>query len=524
MSAKQKKRPNVLCFITDDTPDSMLGYKQGMTMTPTIDMIRDKGVDFTNFYSTSSVCTPARYSYLTGLNPGHCPAPIFSERVPEGEPYCIHWNTDCTPETPTIGSVLQSGGYRTGYVGKWHTGIYPKKFPGRPYSPDDDPADPDVDRRLKEDYEVLVQHVKDCGFDYAASLSYSNADNRPIEAMHVHNHEWIAKGARDILDQQTSDQPFFLYVAASGIHGPSHIDSIMADLRMTQAGYIDDDLSGIMPPRNTIAERLMRAGFEATHRTVGALMVDDMMKATIEKLKEKGFDENTIILFTTDHGWSYNGKGSCCEGGVHVPCTMMWKGHIESRSTCDSWVRNIDFLPTIADRCGVTLPESLKIDGISRKSQILDDAPDDMEDMYFEMGYSRAIRWRNWKYIVYRFPERLIEDMRSGKVEYAYDLFGKTGGGHRMLINRYPSYWDPDRLHDLDRDPGEQHNLAYDNNYADILTTMKKRLQNHLDRFDYPFDLSEQPFLQSDRFKELTKKTSALNSCKDAVWYMKGAI
>ncbi len=513
-------KPNVVLVISDDTPFRSIGYKEGRVLTPAIDAIRSQGIDFANFTATSSVCTPSRFSCLTGLYAGNCPAPGFLSGVPENEPYCVTWNTDITPDIPTLGSVFQSGGYRTGYVGKWHNGVAPSRFPGHPYNPTDDPADPGVAARLKLDYAVLVSHIRSCGFDYADGVNYANTDNRTIRSMQVHNHEWMTKKAIEFLDSTKKEEPFFLHVATTAIHGPSHIDALAGDLRVVEYGYTEEDLTGVLPPRHTVAERLDHAGIEITHQSVGALQLDDVVGALRKKLEAMGLLENTIFLYLTDHGWD-SAKGTCCEAGLRVPATMSWPARIGGGKTCGAVVRHIDLLPTFAEVCSLPIPENGKWDGKSRAKQIFDGEADGISEVYAEMGYIRSLRKGKWKYIAYRYPESLIRKMEAGELPMAPNLLGHLGGAQYRQISRYRCYWQQDRLHDLDTDPGEQINLAAEE--PEILEEMKERLSVHLSGFPRPFDLSPQPYLDSPEFSELAKKTTNTNDLITHEYYLKGA-
>jgi arylsulfatase A-like enzyme len=161
------------------------------------------------------------------------------------------------------------------------------------------------------------------------------------------------------------------------------------------------------------------------------------------------------------------------------------------------------------------------VDGISRWSQLCGEASDDREEMYFEWGYTRAVRTRNWKYIAWRHTPEELDDMQSGEVGMAYNMFGKASADFAMHM--YPHYWDADQLYDLDNDPGEQHNLAGDPACADVLRDMQARLQRYLDTFDCPFGLAPQPFRDSPEYARLVEATMADQRLYQSDWYIKHA-
>ena len=517
-------RPNILWFITDDTDHSMLGYSGGQVLTPNIDRIAHRGVQCTNFFTSTPVCTPARYNCLTGHYAGSCPGDGFRSDTPSDEPYRVMWNTDLLPEREKcLGHALQAGGYVTGYTGKWHCGPGAGKLGVNDFQPDDDPADPEVEAKLQERQRAICEQVRKNGFDYAASIIWGNTDGRPVKRLHEHNLEWIAKGALDFLDEHgDGDRPFFLQVATSTIHGPSHVMSLLADERLTGAGYLDDHV-GCMPPRLSVLRRLEDAAhISITHRTAGALWTDDLVGTVMDRLREVGAGEDTIVIFTTDHG-ALDGKATCHHGGSHIPFVLQWPDRVPAGSMCEEPIQNIDLVPTLLEAAGVEPPEEMHLDGGSALPWLLGEKRDEAlhEDLYFEWGYARAVATERWKYIAFRYPERLLEEMKSGQVEKAYDQGGRMGA--LLSTRRYRNYWDADQLFDLVNDPEEQCNLADCPDYADVLAEMKDRLRGYLEKFDRPYpDLDEvDEFRHSERYRELCRRTAS-GDPNQWEWYRKG--
>jgi len=146
---------------------------------------------------------------------------------------------------------------------------------------------------------------------------------------------------------------------------------------------------------------------------------------------------------------------------------------------------------------------------------------DDREELYFEWGSARAVRTRRWKYIAFRHTSGQIADMESGRVEVAYSQSGEAAGYFGM--HRYPGYWDPDQLYDLEADPDEQRNLAADPAHAGVLAEMRARLRGYLDRFDTGFDLAVDPFVRTPAYRWLVERTMADDSIYEFDWYVKDA-
>ncbi|GAG44218.1 unnamed protein product, partial [marine sediment metagenome] len=230
-------------------------------------------------------------------------------------------------------------------------------------------------------------------------------------------------------------------------HGPSHIASLRSDERLTGAGYLDEHV-GCMPPRSSVFERIEREeDVELTHRTAGALWMDDCVGTVVGRLRELALEDNTILISCTDHN-CFDGKATCYQGGVHIPFAMRWPGRIRAGYECDALIQHIDFVPTILDACGVPVPGGMALDGKSVLPWLTGEKSDDRDrdDLYFEFGYTRAVATRKWKYIAFRYPARLVDDMKSGRVDKAYDMVGRFGA--ELQIRRYPCYWDPDQLYD----------------------------------------------------------------------------
>jgi arylsulfatase A-like enzyme len=507
------RKPNIVVFISDDTDEAgMLGYGGAPVLTPNIDSIAANGVRFTQFHCASTVCTPSRYNYLSGHYGGRCPSQDLWKGSEPGEAYCLGFNTHIeSDKEKSLGSALQSAGYTTGYVGKWHVGPgHHELGDGIQIAADADPDDLDVLDRMKLQQERFSDVVASNGFDYASHLIWGNHEHLPKKAR-VHNLEWICKGAVDFIDEQAGgEEPFFLYVATTTMHGPDHASSLFGDIRRT-AGGISEDHLGLMPARATIYERLRMAGLPFNHITTGALWMDDLVGTVVERLRELGIHEDTLVAFSTDHG-TIGGKFSPYQEGTHLPFAMQWPGHIPAGSVYEGLAQNVDLLPTLMDCAGAAAPEDMALDGLSLLPHVVEggvDAPEH-EDLYFEIGYTRGVRTKRWKYVAWRPPQRLVDDLKSGRVESLYDHWGKVLGyeverptAKSIHRPRYPHYFAPDQLYDLENDPEEKVNLVGEPAHASVLAEMRERLGKYLSTFDAPFDLEAvDPFLLSEAYAQ----------------------
>ena len=116
------ERPNVIFILTDDQNNDTIGCFGGKVLTPNLDRLAREGVRLDRAYAVSSVCTPSRYTCLTGRYAGRCQSDRFLKQCPPDQPSNVGFNVQITPETPNLARALQQSGYTTGFVGKWHTG------------------------------------------------------------------------------------------------------------------------------------------------------------------------------------------------------------------------------------------------------------------------------------------------------------------------------------------------------------------------------------------------------------------
>ena len=224
---EKETRPNIVIFYSDELDPGYLSVYGDYFQSPNIDKLKDEGIKFTNAYVAAPMCTPSRFSLLTGKYPGRCVHNDFLEAYPKDEPYLIAWNTYLEGSLPTIASVLSENGYFTGMAGKWHIGKLPEDLNIPVLEKDADLDDPDVDAKLKEYQAIVSEQVrKDAGFDYTSSVLWGNFDNFPVLSLRTHNFPWITKGAIEFLQKaDKKGQPFFLYVASTAVHGPGHADA-----------------------------------------------------------------------------------------------------------------------------------------------------------------------------------------------------------------------------------------------------------------------------------------------------------
>lgn len=505
------ERPNVIFFIADDMYPEMfncLPEGKGKNLTPNIDRLAEEGVLMINQTVVSPVCTPSRYNCLTGNYASRAVNKSFLRHTANNDDQTvIQWNSFISEGSKALPHYLQDAGYKTGMVGKCHVvevdSIY--KFPDFWA----DARDPEIDARVKENYNRTVSAIKRNGFDYAGSIYHDNPNFVGLGELAVQNMDWIAQAGLDFIDKY-HDDPFFLYFATTIPHQPSNPErSWQADPLITANGYLDE-APDVLPARETLPERIKEAGLEGKNKEL-ILWLDDAVGALFNKLEEHGQLDNTIIFFFNDHG--QKAKGTLYQGGVASP-SIVWKsGGFVSENVNTTKVQNIDFAPTILEMIGEENVNE-KFDGKSFLPQLNGAEEDAERALFYELGYARGVVKGDFKYYAIRYPEfaenmsekertKRLEDYNETRrfrnmkiVNYdpaaPFSHFSIIPGGQQAEHESYgklPGYFDRDQLYNLKNDPKELVNLAKSKEHQAILSELKAELKAHLEKMPGNFNL-----------------------------------
>ncbi|MHC4122786.1 MAG: sulfatase family protein [Planctomycetota bacterium] len=478
-------KPNIILIYSDDQPLKNVGCYGGKVLSPHIDSLARNGIMFNNFYISSAVCSPSRFSILTGKYASR--AKSIQRKFPTGGPVNIGWESHVYGEKYTIGHILQAAGYRTGMVGKWMQGQKRLKR----FKADVDPNDPETKEIMQRNYDNLIQSVKSCGFDYAASAyttnvgyPYRDDDGYLPKPMRHHNMEWVTKGTLDFIEQN-KNKPFFLYMPTTLIHSPHPKLSIKSDPRYTPAGILDK-APDVQPSRTSVLERVKKAGLN--ENSVGVTWLDDGVGAVLKKLDQLDIADNTIVIFASDNG--VRGKFSCYDAGARMPFIIRWPAVIKKASTCNKLVSNVDIVPTLLEICGVKPPQDLLLDGQSF-SAILTGKKYKRDSLFLEITTERAVVTDDGlKYIAVRYLPEIQEKVNKGE-KFSHwckptDSEGRMEHTYKAE-KHYPAYFDQDQLYDLNTDPHEQHNLAGLPQYQKKLKKMKKFLKQYCENLPHTF-------------------------------------
>lgn len=510
-------RPNIILIFSDELQFQDISCLGGSIPTPNLDNLASEGMVFKNTYTTAPMCTPSRFSLLTGKFPGKCKHKTFIETNPYDEPYCIGWNTFIDRSVNTLPGLLSKGGYVTGMVGKWHLGE--ENIIQHGLKANDDPADPATDRKLKIYQQQLREKVKtDAGFDEVYSLLYGNYDNFPVHQLRLHNYPWLTYGAMQFIEKNAfGKKPFFLYLATSSVHGPNHAEGLKRDYRFTPEGYLEG-LSAYKPDLAVLESEMQGMPTEKKHRFAGMKFMDHQLGMLTDKLEEYGISDNTVIVFLPDHN-TEPAKATCYEKGIRIPMIITWPGRISPELTSAARIQMTDIFPTLLEIANIGRSEAVVTDGKSFLNLFNTPGAEFRELLFAESGYTRSVSDGRYKYIAFRYPQSILDKMKKGELNYAPNYVNKKFNGQSVIAyNYYPSYFDADQLFDLQMDPFEQNNLADNPQYSEVLEDMKNRLSEHLKEFEHPFDLSEEGLMAGETFKALVNE-SLKQKPEDIEWY-----
>jgi arylsulfatase A-like enzyme len=445
--ANAQQRPNIIFILADDLGYADLScYGQQKIRTPNIDALAGNGIMFTQFYSGSTVCAPARASFMTGLHTGHAPIRGNKTFEPEGQ-------TPLADSVITFPMLLQRAGYYTAAFGKWSLGFITTS------------GDPQ-----KKGFETFFGYnCQTLAHDYYPDHLWLNHERieYPGNATKFNNYsaDIIHETAIQFLRGQNKNKPFFFYLPYTLPH---------ADLTVPHDPVYDYYVKKFNEPALQISSPKDTAGkpFEPYPHAAFAAMVERLDKYVgeiVSIIHEKGMDENTIIIFTSDNGPHKEGGGDpvffnntnglrgikrdLYEGGIREPMIIYWKGHIAAGGQSNHLLALWDFFPTILELSGIK--QQSGIDGISLAPLILNGHLQPREYLYWELkeaGGKQAIRWGNWKGI-------------------RNDIIARPDG--------------PLELYDLADDPFERNNVA--DKYPSIVATMEKFMrQAHVANKDWP--------------------------------------
>jgi len=442
--AQQRARPNIVFLISDDQAIGTSGYDGEPWMrTPGLDRLAEEGARFTHAFVTTSLCSPARASFLSGRW--------------ARDHGVLDNHTDFPSELPTFASELRAAGYETAYVGKWHMGWQSE----RP------------------------------GFDYTASYlaqgAYQDAAFE-LNGETVDTEGWVDDVATDFALEflrKEHNGPFLIVVGFKSPHAP-HLPPVRLLGLYEGATQAAPPNVGALPPypRTNELATLLEKGVErkpysvpedwigllgtarkgrhpkkgknwlnsnrrAYHQLIAG--VDENVVRILDLMDQRGLTENAVVVYTSDNGLCNGAHGlsikrSAYEESIRVPLLIRYPPRVPPGTSIEKLVLNVDLAPTLLDFAGVKIPDAMQ--GRSLVTLL----------------EHRSSEWRTA--FVY---ENFYEPPFHTPTLYALRT-------ERWKLVEYPGYPSWTELFDLERDPYETENLAGSAAYAATLAALRAEL------------------------------------------------
>jgi arylsulfatase A-like enzyme len=495
--SKSKRPPNIILFLTDDQDKHSIGAYGGDVLTPHLDRLAREGMIFHSAFVSSTVCTPSRYSFLTGRYAGRSHSAMYQQACPLGKQGYPSFNMELGSDNTNVGAILAKNGYAAGYVGKFHVGPDIKGQPeceahGLKYVARDARADKASSEAFQHNERLCRSTIMGRGFSWAKHVYWGNLQS----PFNHHNPEWTTEAALEFIEDN-KNRPFYLHYCTTLLHGPARSWRVSMDHPHVSGEGMLDEAAGSMTDRQTLLDRLEEKGLNPDEGHAGYTWLDDSVGAILDKLDQLGIADNTLVIgiadntlviFTSDHGSRM--KGSLYnKDGTNVPCIMRWPQCIKAGSECRELVQNVDFAPTFFELAGANVPGAYAMDGRSLVDLFDGHVPRQWRDhLYFELGSARAVCTKQWKYIAVRYTTDQIASIRNSRPEQlpkhmAY--IGRLGIGTRGAAN--PHFFESDQLYHIAQDPTEQTNLASDAVHQGRLRKMQAMLKEDLESLGRPF-------------------------------------
>jgi arylsulfatase A-like enzyme len=408
-SAAPVSKPNVIVILTDDQGAADAGcYGSQDLKTPHIDALASQGVRFSQFYSGAPVCSPSRAALLTGRYPLRCG--VLGNASSQRDQA-----SGLPADEVTLAEMFKAAGYTTAHIGKWHLGYTPATMPNA------------------QGFDFSFGHMGGCIDNWSHFYYWSGPNVHDLHRNGTEVHldgqyfpDLLVAEAKQFITKNR-DRPFFIYFAINLPHYPYQPDTEWLDR-----------YSDLPHPR-----RLYAAFVSSMDQRIGALL---------QSVDSLGLRERTIVVFQSDNGHSteerahfgggsagpYRGaKFSLFEGGIRLPAIISWPGQLPTGVTRDQLAHTCDWMPTLAELCGVPLLNK-DVDGKSLVPVLRSgSAPSPHAVLHWQVGAGKNAQWA----------------VREGKWKLIGNAWDTSNGDKAQA--RIPLF-----LANVEADPGEQTNLA----------------------------------------------------------------
>ncbi len=483
-----KKKYNVVFIMTDNQPADLLGcYGNDEIFTPHLDEFAHEGILFENAFCPNGMCSPCRASVLTGLMPSqHGIHTWLDDRVMDRWP--AEWNA--IAEFITLPEIFNNNGYKTALIGKYHLGM--------PYKPQNG-----------------FQHW--VTFPYGHTRSFwgnSIIENGKQSIYSGHSVDCFTEKAVEYIQNHdpTSDPPFFMFLTYNAPYG--HWPAIKGPAR-NRFAHLYENCPMTTVPREGLSQQAIKRydlkkdqsgggiDYSAELTTPNDLpslrnyysqmsMVDDGVGTVLNAIKSQDLEEDTLVIYTCDHGFSLGRNGFWGHGqatwpanthrsAFSIPMLMRHTAHIKPSGVTNYLVNSVDLFATILEYVGLG-QEKINENTPSRSFAPMlrgEKIPWENE-VFMEQEETRSIRTENWLYM------KRFQGSRAFQFE--------------------------DELFDLSIDPDERENVASDTAYSKIADGLRKRIDSFFNQYANPhFDLwaggsaksnSDKPWLWQDAWEK----------------------
>lgn len=414
-------QPNVIVFFTDQQRYDTTGiHGNPCGLTPNFDQMAMEGTHADLAFTPQPVCGPARGVLQTGK---------YATRIGN------YRNGIClSTDHKTMAHYFNEAGYHTGYIGKWHLGSTRHAVP--------------KEERGEYQYWLGANALEATSTAYDA-LVYDN-DDQPVH-LPGYRVDALTDAAIRFVDQN-KEKPFFLFLSFLEPHFQNSNDSFPAPdvYKNDPAGYIPPDLGAL---GGTSWQHL--GGYYGMVRRL-----DEALGRIRDALKSLHLDEDTIVLFTSDHGCHFKTrneeyKRSCHESSIRIPMAFDG-GPFTGGGKLREMVSLVDVAPTLLDACGIPVPEDMQGHSIlpllhGQKA----DFPKELFVQISETQVGRAVRTKRWKYAVEALDKHPIQDSGSDVYTEMY-------------------------LYDLEHDPYELRNLIHSEAHREVCRVLAEKLKKKM--------------------------------------------
>jgi arylsulfatase A-like enzyme len=409
----QFTRPNIVFFLIDDLGWQDAGYMGSIYYdTPSIDRLAAQSVRFDHAYSAAANCAPTRAAIMSGQ---YAPRTgIYTVRKSDrGEserrrliPIENTW--DLENDLVTLAESIKAAGYTTAFMGKWHLGDGEESGP------------------LVQGFDINIGGNRSGAESYFAPYENPDMEEGPDGEYLT---DRLTHEAVEFIESQNSETPFFLYLSHFAVHTP------------------------IEAPDATIAKYANREGDDFHNDPeYGAMLdhVDQSVGRVMQVLKEKGFDDNTLIVFTSDNG-GYGpatqspglrgAKGYPWEGGNRVPLLIRMPDRSGKGRVVTEPVNSVDLYPTLVEQVGSTMPNGQIADGLSLSTILKGGDTLERDALFFHFpaylqAYEEAPGFRATPFGSIRMGRyKLIEFFEFGQLEL-YDLEQDSLESHNIALEK----------------------------------------------------------------------------------------